>query len=234
MINSGLASEIEAPPSFDVNRERWRIHHAFQLIFLLMLFHRRRRNKPMKQYSYIVLACVLAIPALAQDAKTNVVTESIKPADATVQASGQSFPASAAVLTAPLVLTNDYLHLATAQAELADGGKAVFSFTIANAGNYVIETLVNAPDESTNSFFVNIDAQPVDPDMIWDIQLTTGFEKRLVNWRGNGDSSTDQFTPKNFKLEPGTHTLVIVGREPDVQLKSLTILPAPPEKPASP
>jgi hypothetical protein len=98
----------------------------------------------------------------------------------------------------------------------------------------VIETLVNAPDESTNSFFVNIDAQPVDPDMIWDIQLTTGFEKRLVNWRGNGDSSTDQFTPKSFKLDPGAHTLVIVGREPDVRLKSVTILPAPPEKPATP
>ena len=188
----------------------------------------------MKQYSSIVLACALAIPALAQDAKTNAVTESIKPADATVQASGQSFPASAAVLTAPLVLTDDYLHLATAQAELADGGKAIFNFTVTNTGNYVIETLVNAPDESTNSFFVNIDAQPVDPDMIWDIQLTTGFEKRLVNWRGNGDSSTDQFTPKSFKLDPGAHTLVIVGREPDVRLKSVTILPAPPEKPATP
>ena len=188
----------------------------------------------MKQFSSIVLACALAIPSLAQDATTNAVTESNKPADADTHASGQMFLASAAILTAPLVLTNDYLHLATAQAELADGGRAVFNFTITNVGNYEIETLVCAPDESTNSFFVNIDAQPVDPDMIWDIQLTSGFEKRLVNWRGNGDSATDQFTPKIFKLEPGAHTLVIVGREPDVQLKSLTIFPAPPEKPATP
>ncbi len=188
----------------------------------------------MKQFPSIILACALAIPALAQDAKTNAATEPNKPADANVPASGQLFPASAAVLTAPLALTNDYLHLTTAQAELADGGKAVFNFTITNAGNYEIEALVNAPDESTNSFFVNIDAQPVDPDMIWDIQLTAGFEKRLVNWRGDGDSSTDQFTPKIFKLEAGAHALIIVGREPDAQLKSLTIFPAPPEKPASP
>jgi hypothetical protein len=188
----------------------------------------------MKQFSSIVLACALAIPALAQDTKTNAVTEPNKPADADVQASGQSFPASAAVLSAPLVLTNDYFFLASDQAEVANGGKAVFNFNITNAGNYEIETLVNAPDGSTNSFFVNIDAQPVDPDMIWDIDLTTGFEKRVVSWRGNGTDSSDEFTPKHFKLEPGTHTLVVVGREPDVRLKSLTIRPAPPQQPASP
>jgi len=180
------------------------------------------------------MACALAIPALAQDTKTNAVTESTKQADATVQAPGQSFPASAAALTAPLVLTNDYLYLAAEQQELAGGGKAVFNFTIKDAGNYVIETLVSAPDESSNSFFVNIDAMPTDPDMIWDIDVTTGFEKRVMNWRGNGDANTDQFTPKSFKLEAGAHTLVIVGREPDVRLKSVTILPAPPEKPATP
>jgi hypothetical protein len=50
----------------------------------------------MKQFSCVALACALAIPALAQDAKTNA---------ADVQASGQSFPASAAALTAPLALT---------------------------------------------------------------------------------------------------------------------------------
>ena len=181
----------------------------------------------MKQFHSIVLACVLAIPALAQDTKTNAIT-------ADVQASGQAFLASAAILNSPLALTNDYIYLTTAQAELPDGGKAVFNFSVTNAGNYQIETLVSAPDESSNSFFVNIDAPPVDPDMIWDIPLTTGFEKRVISWRGNGDSSTDQFTPKSFKLEPGAHTLVIIGREPGTLLKSLTIRPAPPEKPASP
>jgi hypothetical protein len=181
----------------------------------------------MKQFHSIVLACVLAIPALAQDTKTNAIT-------ADVQASGQAFLASAAILTSPLALTNDYIYLTTAQAELPDGGKAVFNFSVTNAGNYLIETLVSAPDESSNSFFVNIDAPPVDPDMIWDIPLTTGFEKRVISWRGNGDSSTDQFTPKSFKIEPGAHTLVIIGREPGTLLKSLTIRPAPPEKPASP
>jgi hypothetical protein len=181
----------------------------------------------MNQFPCIILACALAIPTLAQDANTNS-------ANADVQASGRTFFASAAALTAPLALTNDYIYLTTAQAELPDGGKAVFNFSVTNAGNYQIETLVNAPDEASNSFFVNIDAPPTDPDMIWDIPLTTGFEMRVISWRGNGDSGTDEFTPKTFKLETGAHTLVMVGREPGTLLKSLTINPAPPEKPASP
>jgi hypothetical protein len=181
----------------------------------------------MKQFPSIVLACALAIPVLAQDANTNSVSTDVQP-------SSQSFPASAAVLTEPLALTNDYVYLTTAQAELPDGGKAVFNFSVTNDGNYEIETVVCAPDESSNSFFVNIDAPPVDPDMIWDIPVTTGFETRVISWRGNGDSSTDQFTPKVFKLEAGAHTLIFVGREPGTLLKTLTIRPAPPEQPASP
>jgi len=163
------------------------------------------------------------IPALAQDAKTNVITE-------TNTLPIQSFSASAAVLTAPMAFTNDYLFLASDQADITSGGKALFNFTVTNAGNYVIEALVNAPDESSNSFFLNIDAQPEDPDMIWDVELTTGFEKRVADWRGNGsDSASDQFAPKRFNLTTGAHQIVIVGREPGTLLKSLTIRPAPPE-----
>jgi hypothetical protein len=99
-------------------------HPAFQiwLRFLLMDSGWKRKNKPMNHIPSIVLACALAIPALAQDAKTNAAPEPGKPADAVIQASGQSFPASAAVLTAPLVLTNGYFFLAAEQQEVAGGG----------------------------------------------------------------------------------------------------------------
>ena len=187
----------------------------------------------MKHFSSVVLAYALAIPALAQNANNNAMTDTNAPA-AGGQPTGQFFPASAAMLTAPLVLTNDYIFLPGNQAEVSNGGKAVFNFTITNAGDYVVETLVNADDESTNSFFVNIDALPVDPDMIWDIELTDGFEKRLINWRGNGDSDGDEFAPKRFNLTPGAHQLVIVGREPGTLLKSLTIRPALPGETNSP
>jgi hypothetical protein len=183
----------------------------------------------MNQFSSIILAGALAIPALAQDANTNAAPEKNPSAAADVSAAGQVFPASAAVLSAPLVLTNDYFYLASEQAEVTNGGRAVFNFTVTNAGNYVIETLVNAPDESSNSFYLNIDATPTDPDMIWDIEVTSGFAKRTVGWRGSGSDSSDEFAPKHFKLAPGAHTLVIVGREPGVQLKSVSLRPAPTE-----
>jgi hypothetical protein len=175
----------------------------------------------MKQFSSVILFCGLTISAFAQDVKTNSAVD--------VQPPGQYLPASAAVVTAPLVLTNDYIFLPGDQAELTTGGSAIFNFTITNAGDYVFETVINAPDENSNSFFVNVDAQPEDPDMIWDMDVTMGFEKRLINWRGNGDSMTDQFSPKRFTLAAGAHKLIIIGREPDVHLKSLTIRPAPPQ-----
>lgn len=201
----------------------------------------------MKQFSPILLACVLAIPVLAQDAKTNaspdlqnVVTAEAKDhvdgtlavtgqvAQVTVPAThepGQTFPVSAGAVSAPFVLTNGYIYQA-AQNSITDDGKASYNFIITNAGNYVIRALVNAPEEGANSFYVNIDAQPEDPVMIWDVEVTTGFEERTVNWRGNGTDSSDEFIPKQFTLAPGTHKLIIVGREADTQLKTMSILSA--------
>ena len=54
---------------------------------------------------------------------------------------------SASPVTAPLVLTNGYISQPE-QTEVAAGGKAVYSFKIANAGDYIIIGLVNAPDET--------------------------------------------------------------------------------------
>ncbi len=183
----------------------------------------------MKTFPCLILACALTVPAVAQDiASTNAT------ANAADHAPGQTFLASAATVTAPLVFTNYCILFEGGMADVADGGKAVFRFSITNAGDYQIEGVANAADDSSNSFFVNVDAQPTDPDMIWDIDVTTGFEKRLVNWRGDGDASNGQFVPKTFKLSAGEHTLILVGREPDAQLKSVTIFPAPPQKPAAP
>ena len=176
--------------------------------------------------SVILAACALAISSPAQDAKTNA---------AAAAAPIQSFSATNAVLTAPLVLNYDYIYLAAAEmADVTNGGKAVFSFTVTNSGSYVIEALADAEDDNSNSFFVNFDAVPQGPDMIWDIDVTSGFEKRTVGWRGSGDASNVEFPSKHFKLTAGTHKLIIVGREPGTQLKSLSILPAPPEQPATP
>ena len=140
-----------------------------------------------------------------------------------VAASGLTFPAGTATLSVPLVLTSNYISQAVGTG-VTNGGQAVFDFSVTNAGSYVVQGLVNAPNTGANSFYVNIDAQPTDPTTIWDIPVTSGFQQRFVSWRGNGTDTNDQFVPEVFNLAVGLHELIIVGREANTQLQSLAIL----------
>ena len=178
------------------------------------------KNCRMKTLSTLLLACALAIPSSAQAETTNAAPQ---PASNQVMLVFLTLPASAAVVSAPLIMTNGCISQPE-RTELPGGGRAVFNFTITQAGNYVMRALVNAPGEDSNSFYVNVDAPPEDPAMIWDIDVTSGFEERTVSWRGKGDVDSDEFVPKRFNLSAGAHKLIIVGREP-AELKSISIRP---------
>jgi hypothetical protein len=135
--------------------------------------------------------------------------------------------AASGVVTLPMVLSNGYISQPTATS-LADSGRAAYSFTLTNAGTFAIQGLVNAANDGANSFFVNIDGEPQDPGMIWDIPVTSGFEARFVSWRGNGTFDNNQFAPKTFNLSQGLHEIVIRGREAGTALQSMAILRLPP------
>ena len=174
----------------------------------------------MKPFLSFLLAIAPAMPLFADDI-TPAQPDSKKAAPAATaaastapQTSGLTFAVTAGVVSGPFVLTNGYLFQPEVRAELGEGGKAVFSFTITNDGEYVIHAVVNAPGEDSNSFFLNIDAQPEDPLTIWDVDPTNGFEERVVSWRGDGAADSDQFSPKRFKLTAGKHQLFLQGREP--------------------
>jgi hypothetical protein len=175
----------------------------------------------MKKIFALLFASVLAVLAFAENAPSKTAAPDAAKKDATA---APMIPASKAQVTAPLVLKDDAISQ-PAQTELGEGGKAIFTISVPKDGNYVIHALVNAPSEDANSFFLNIDGQPTDPLMIWDIDVTTGFEERVVSWRGNGDASSDEFAPKIFKLTAGEHKVIIVGREPAF-LKSISVRPA--------
>jgi len=134
-------------------------------------------------------------------------------------------PATSGVITAPFFITSGYIHQ-TNETTVTTGGRAAYNFTVPTAGNYVIQTMVNAPEGGANSFFVNIDAEPQNPYMVWDIPLTVGFEQRTVSWRGNGVTNS-QFVPMVFNLSTNQHQLIIRGREADALLQSMTIVPWP-------
>ncbi len=129
--------------------------------------------------------------------------------------------AADAQLTAPMQRIDGALQQPE-KTSLAQSGTAMFVVTLPEAGDYFIEAEVNAPSSDANSFYINFDAAPEDPTMIWDIRKTYDFEPRPVTWRGKGGVDDDEFDPKFFSLTAGEHRLIVAGREP-AMLRSLTI-----------
>jgi hypothetical protein len=144
---------------------------------------------------------------------------------------GISFPATAGAITPPFSVSGDssVQQPATDFSVDANSGSAAYTFTVTSPGDYTLNAVVNAPSQSQNSFFVNVDGQPVAPQMIWDIPLTSGFQMRTVAWRGSGnaagDPAADQFMPKIFTLTAGSHQLIVRGREGGTQVQSFTFVP---------
>jgi hypothetical protein len=139
---------------------------------------------------------------------------------------GLTFEAESGVITAPFSTTNGYIYQPI-QTTLTASGRASYIFTVSETNDYGVVTIVNAPSDAANSFYINIDAEPQDPYMVWDIPVTAGFQQRLVSWRGNGTDVTNDFAPKYFNLIPGPHQLIIHGREANVQLDKITIQARP-------
>ncbi|HWQ90589.1 MAG TPA: hypothetical protein VN673_02875, partial [Clostridia bacterium] len=147
--------------------------------------------------------------------------------------SGLSFQSSAGTVTAPFVVGNGYISQSS-ETDVTRGGRAVYGFSVPTAGNYVVSVNVNASSASANSCYVNIDGEPSDPSMIWDMPVTTGFSNQTVSWRGNGTDVANQFVPAVFNLTAGTHYLVIRGREAGLQLGAITIAPQGSSRPLPP
>jgi hypothetical protein len=169
--------------------------------------------------SLILFLLTSATMAFADETKTNEVKKA--------EAAPMLISVSAAKVTGPFVMTNGTISQML-QRDINESGKAVFSFSVTNAGDYLVKAQVKAPEEDANSFFLNIDAQPEDPTMIWDVEVTTGWETRTVNWRGNGAAESDEFIPKVFHLAAGEHKLIVIAREPGAELKSVSIVPKTP------
>jgi hypothetical protein len=152
-----------------------------------------------------------------------------------VASSSLTFAAQSGLVTAPFIIgtngTTIYFYQLSETDGINSNGVAIYNFTITNAGNYEVQALVNAPNTGANSLYINIDSVPQDPTMVWDVALTSGFEERLVSWRGNGSTTANQFVPWIFNLATGSHQLIFYGREANTQLSDFAILPAPPTPP---
>jgi hypothetical protein len=141
--------------------------------------------------------------------------------------SGLSFESYAGTITGPFSTNGGYVSQSVQTTSVTSGGSATYFFNITNAGQYIIEASVLAQDSGSKSLWVNMDAMPVDPAMIWDIYpYSTNFQTVPVSWRGNSTTITnDQYNPNKFNLTSGVHELIIIGREANVRLGQITIAP---------
>ena len=164
--------------------------------------------------------------------QTNLEVEALPDFGGGTTNAGLTFTATSGALSGILTATaiingvpSSYVYQPLPSIGDISGGTAVYNFTITNAGNYEVQAMVNAPSLNANSFYVNIDGPPQDATMIWDIMpLTSGFEQRIVSWRGNGSENNDLIFPKVFQLGAGSHQIIFVGREPGTALASFSLV----------
>lgn len=176
------------------------------------------------------------VQARAQDAagnKTTTAAVTVTVRNGSSAGLGTQFEGEAGTITAPFTVSNGSISQSVQTTVVSQGGRAVYSFDVPATGNYTVTALISATSDASNSLYVNIDSEPVEPSTVWDIPVTSGFENRTVSWRGSGTPAAAEFAPKVFSLSAGRHSLIIVGREPNVavdkiQIQAVTTRPAPP------
>lgn len=160
-------------------------------------------------------------------------TVSLMATGVAVQAS-LTFAGDAGSIRAPYQTDGSNHVYQTTDTTLSGSGEVAYAFTIVDAGDYTVVINVKAEASDSNSMYVAIDAEPIDPNNIWDISpLTSGFQNRTVGWRGTG-ISIPEFPIKYFTLSAGVHTLIIRGREANTYIGQITITPAIVSPPADP
>lgn len=156
----------------------------------------------------------------AYTSTTSATTRSLNTGNPT----GVMIPATDGVISAPFEVTQNYISQTMQTTDLS-GGRAVYSFNVTTADEYSIAAVVDTAGEDRNSFFVNIDAEPLVPQSVWHVPVTDGFEVRTVSWQGAGTPASPELVPKYFYLEPGTHEVIVRGREMHAKLASIALIP---------
>jgi hypothetical protein len=121
------------------------------------------------------------------------------------------------------ILSGKYLYNDWPAKTPAAGGQALFFFHVDQPGDYVVMGKAHAYAAANRSLYINIDAEPADSTMAWDIPIASGFLWRTVSWRGTGTVDTNQDAPKVFTLTAGDHYLVLRGKDEKVKLDSVGI-----------
>jgi hypothetical protein len=141
---------------------------------------------------------------------------------------GLVWEAQSALFTYPYtILSGKYLYCDWPSKTPAAGGQALYFFHLDQPGDYVVMGKAHAFATISRTLYVNIDAEPADTSMAWDLPIASGFQWRTASWRGTGTVDTNQFAPKVFSLTAGDHYLVLRSRDEKVKFDTLGVYAYP-------
>jgi hypothetical protein len=127
-------------------------------------------------------------------------------------------------ITGPMTLTNGIL-VQPCETGITNSGRMSCRFKVANAAEFAVAADVRTAGAGGGSFYVNIDGEPVEPEMVWEIPATRSFALRVATW---GRSQTNaKPAPKYFQLAAGEHELIVRGRSAGVEVRSLLVVQRP-------
>jgi len=120
------------------------------------------------------------------------------------------------IILPPFVMEGEYIYQPIYTGDdLEASGKATYQFTIDKPGDYFVKAFIDAVDVNSNSIYLNIDGEP-DLTMVWDVEVTVGFEERYVP---RGSSSE----PRVFTLTGGEHDLILRGRDANTKIDRISL-----------
>lgn len=103
----------------------------------------------------------------------------------------------------------------------ATGGRLALSFTVTTTDDFTISASIKTPADDSNSCFIDVDSEPT-TGAIWDAVINGGsFVNQFAAWTRVSPAQN----PKVWHLTAGTHTLIVRGREGDMEFSSFTLTP---------
>lgn len=139
--------------------------------------------------------------------------------------SGFHWLARNGTLVSPMAVSANVISATgDASAAIPSDGYALFGFTTTSNGYYYLDCNVRGETSGADSFYVQIDGVPVAQTNTWDVlPATTGFQDRVVSWRGGGTFDAPQYQTNLWNLTAGNHLLVIYRREPLAAISNITL-----------
>lgn len=135
---------------------------------------------------------------------------------------GLTWRADAGLILAPYATNETLVVQATETASVSDAGRARYRVTVPTDGKWRMTVRIKAEAGDRNSFFVDVDQDPVSPTAVCDVAVTSGIEERKVSWRGTG-TTTPEFPWKEWDLTAGVHEVVVCGRESNCGIYEITL-----------